>query len=405
MFIRNCFIYYGISCLLLIISILVHPIFFVFLIAYGAFIIYRMNLISFISIFIFTILFSLFVNWPTPINDPIIKGKIAALDQNSIVIKTGQTKVKVYGEFTGYQIGDSLKMEVTYFDIMRPTNDNAFNYRNYLYSQGITNNAKIKRLLDVNSTQSLFKKLQKRIADNDLVDSYASMFILGIKDEMIEDYYQQLTDLSIVHLFALSGLHIHILNNLLKKVLRFILPDKFIDYFVIIIIGIYIYIIPFNISFIRSYLIMLLSVLFKRYLNKLDCLSIVTVLMLLINPYVIFSLSFIFSYFIYFIILLLNRNQYFNLLVYFGSFPIILTIQYRINILSLFLGIILGPLISLLYQMIWIYVILGDIVKPIVNWIIYFLNNIITFCSDFSIFINFSKPTLFFILSYYFIYF
>lgn len=405
MFIRNCFIYYGISCLLLIISILVHPIFFVFLIAYGAFIIYRMNLISFISIFIFTILFSLFVNWPTPINDPIIKGKIAALDQNSIVIKTGQTKVKVYGEFTGYQIGDSLKMEVTYFDIMQPTNDNAFNYRNYLYSQGITNNAKIKRLLDVNSTQSLFKKLQKRIADNDLVDSYASMFILGIKDEMIEDYYQQLTDLSIVHLFALSGLHIHILNNLLKKILRFILPDKFIDYFVIIIIGIYIYIIPFNISFIRSYLIMLLSVLFKRYLNKLDCLSIVTVLMLLINPYVIFSLSFIFSYFIYFIILLLNRNQYFNLLVYFGSFPIILTIQYRINILSLFLGIILGPLISLLYQMIWIYVILGDIVKPIVNWIIYFLNNIITFCSDFSIFINFSKPTLFFILSYYFIYF
>ena len=155
MFIRNCFIYYGISCLLLIISILVHPIFFVFLIAYGAFIIYRMNLISFISIFIFTILFSLFVNWPTPINDPIIKGKIEALDQNSIVIKTGQTKVKVYGEFTGYQIGDSLKMEVTYFDIMQPTNDNAFNYRNYLYSQGITNNAKIKRLLDVKDRKSV----------------------------------------------------------------------------------------------------------------------------------------------------------------------------------------------------------------------------------------------------------
>ena len=131
----------------------------------------------------------------------------------------------------------------------------------------------IKRLLSVDSTQSLFKELQKRVSGDDLEDSYASMFVLGIKDEMIEDYYQQLTDLSIVHLFALSGLHIHILNNLLKNILRFIVSDRFIDYFVIVLIGIYVYIIPINISFIRAYLVMLLSVLFKGYLNKLDCLS------------------------------------------------------------------------------------------------------------------------------------
>ena len=405
MFIRNHVVYYGISCLLLVVSLLGHPVFFVFLIGYGIFIIYRLNLMNFISIFIFTLLFSLLINWPAPTNDPIIKGKIVAGDEKSVVIKTNQTKVKVYGEFSGYQIGDSLEMEVAYFDIYQPTNDNAFNYQNYLYSQGITNTATIKRLLNFNSTQSLFKELQKRISSNSLVDSYASMFILGIKDEMIEDYYQQLTELSVVHLFALSGLHIHILSSLLKKVLRFIVPDRFIDYLGVILIGIYVYTIPFNISFIRAYLVMLLSVLFKQYLNKLDCLSIVTVLMLLMNPYIIFSLSFLFSYFIYFVILMINKNKYFNLLVYFGSLPIVLTIQYRINILSLFLGIVLVPLISLLYQVLWGYVILGDLVKPIVSLVIYFLNNIVTFCNDFSVFINFSKPSLFVILSYYFIYF
>lgn len=57
MFIKNYLIYYGISCLLLIVSILVHPVFYIFLIFYGAFIIYRLNLMNFISIFIFTILF------------------------------------------------------------------------------------------------------------------------------------------------------------------------------------------------------------------------------------------------------------------------------------------------------------------------------------------------------------
>ncbi|WP_027090548.1 DNA internalization-related competence protein ComEC/Rec2 [Thomasclavelia saccharogumia] len=405
MFIRYHFVFYGISCLLLIICLLVHPIFWVLMIGYGVFVIYRLKMINFISIFIFTIIFSFFINWPKPINDTVIKGKIVNLDEKSVVVKTDETKVKVYGNFIGYHLDDELEMEVEYFEINEPTNDNAFNYKNYLYSQGITNNASIKRLLDVNTKETLFQKLQERISSNDLVDSYASMFVLGIKDEVIEDYYQQLTDLSVVHLFALSGLHIHLLKDMLKKVLRFFMPDKYIDYFGIVLIGIYIYLIPFNISFMRAYLVMVLAVLFKRYLNKLDCLSIVTIIMLCTNPYIIFSLSFIFSYFIYFVILLINKNKYFNLLVYFGSLPIILMIQYRINILSLLLGIILVPLVSLLYQIIWLYMIFGNVVRSLVMVIIYFLNNIITFCNDFSVFLNFSKPSLFFILAYYFIYF
>ena len=405
MFIKYHLIYYGISCLLVIISLLVHPIFWLFLFVYGIFVIYRLKLHNFIAILIFTIIFSCLINWPKPIDDPIIKGEIIDLDENSIVLKTKETKVKVYGEFVGYKIGDYLEMEVAYFNINEPTNDHAFNYKNYLYSQGITNNASIKRLLNYESRQTLFQKLQERISSKSNVDTYASMFVLGIRDDLAQDEYEQLTNLSIIHLFALSGLHIHMLMDMIKKVLKFIMPIKFCNYLGIVLIGIYIYIIPFNISFVRAYLIMGLSVLFKNYLNKLDCLAIVTVLMLVINPYVIYSLSFIFSYFIYFVILLINKNKYFNLLVYFSSLPIILMVQYRINILSLLLGIILVPLITVLYQSIWLYVIFGNMFKGIVAIIIYFLNNIVVFCNDFSIYLNFLKPTLFFILSYYFIYF
>ena len=405
MFIKYHLIYYGISCLLVIISLLVHPIFWLFLFVYGIFVIYRLKLHNFIAILIFTIIFSCLINWPKLIDDPIIKGEIIDLDENSIVLKTKETKVKVYGEFVGYKIGDYLEMEVAYFNINEPTNDHAFNYKNYLYSQGITNNASIERLLNYESRQTLFQKLQERISGKSNVDTYASMFVLGIRDDLAQDEYEQLTNLSIIHLFALSGLHIHMLMDMIKKVLKFIMPIKFCNYLGIVLIGIYIYIIPFNISFVRAYLIMGLSVLFKNYLNKLDCLAIVTVLMLVINPYVIYSLSFIFSYFIYFVILLINKNKYFNLLVYFSSLPIILMVQYRINILSLLLGIILVPLITVLYQSIWLYVIFGNMFKGIVAIIIYFLNNIVVFCNDFSIYLNFLKPTLFFILSYYFIYF
>lgn len=405
MFIKYHLIYYGISCLLLIICLLVHPVFWFVYLGYLLFIIYHLRIINLISILIFTIIFAFVVQRPKTIDDPVIKGEIVAIDEKSLVLKTKETKVKVYGEVTDYQIGDEIEIEVTYFPINKPTNDNAFNYHNYLYSQGITNNASLKQVLNVNKQSTVLQWLQKRIAGDDLTDSYVSMFILGIKDEAIADYYQQLTDLSIVHLFALSGLHIHMLKELLKKPLKFLVPKKYIDYVSVVLIGIYIYIIPFNVSFLRAYLITLLSVLFKKYLNKLDCLALVTVLMLIMNPYIIYSLSFIFSYFMYFVILLINHHKHFNLLIYLASIPIILIIQYRINLLSLFLGIVLVPLITLLYQVIWLYLILGSFFKPLISIIIYFLNNIIVFSHDFSVFLNFSKPTLFFVLAYYFIYF
>ncbi len=218
MFIKYHLIYYGISCLLVIISLLVHPIFWLFLFVYGVFVIYRLKLHNFIAILIFTIIFSCLINWPKPIDDPIIKGEIIDLDENSIVLKTKETKVKVYGEFVGYKIGDYLEMEVAYFNINEPTNDHAFNYKNYLYSQGITNNASIKRLLNYESRQTLFQKLQERISGKSNVDTYASMFVLGIRDDLAQDEYEQLTNLSIIHLFALSGLHIHMLMDMIKKV-------------------------------------------------------------------------------------------------------------------------------------------------------------------------------------------
>ena len=91
-------------------SLLVHPIFWLFLFVYGIFVIYRLKLHNFITILIFTIIFSCLINWPKPIDEPVIKGEIINLDENSIVLKTKETKVKVYGEFVGYEIGDGSSL-------------------------------------------------------------------------------------------------------------------------------------------------------------------------------------------------------------------------------------------------------------------------------------------------------
>lgn len=405
MFIKYNLIYYAIACLLMVLAILEHPVFLLGLVIYSIFIVYQKGWKMLVYIIVFTVIFTFALKYPQSTDERIIQGKIINKDEDSIVLKTNTTKVKVYGELIGYEIGDELEIEVSYFDISEATNDNAFDYRNYLYSQGITNNASLTKIINTQKNHSLFNQLQKRISGDSIVDSYASMFILGIKDETISDYYHQLTELSIVHLFALSGLHIHMLKKLIKKPLAFIVPDQVGDFLSLLIIGFYIYLIPFNISFMRAYLVMLLGTIFKKYLNSLDCLSIVFLLMVVMNPYVIYSLSFIFSYFMYLVILLINRHKYLNLLVYLASIPIILSIQYRINVLSLVLGIVLVPLVSLLYQMLWAYLIFGSFFRPVIEIIITALNNIVVFSNDISVFVNFSKPSLLFILSYYFVYF
>ncbi|WRK51723.1 hypothetical protein SD457_14135 [Coprobacillaceae bacterium CR2/5/TPMF4] len=49
--------------------------------------------------------------------------------------------------------------------------------------------------------------------------------------------------------------------------------------------------------------------------------------------------------------------------------------------------------------------IVWQLFKPVTSLVITMLNNIIVFSEDFSIFINFMKPSLFFLLAFYFIYF
>lgn len=405
MFIKYHLSYYALFIVLTVISILVHPIFFVFLVAYSIFIYFRLNFISLLTMLVLTIIFTMTMHYPSIETNNHLQGTIINRNKERIVLKTNNSKVIVYGEFLGFDIGDYLDIKVNYFDINEPTNDNAFNYRQYLYSQGITANGTLTNIITYQKKDTLLKKLLKRFEEDNLVNSYAKLFILGSRDELIEDYYQQLTDLSIVHLFALSGLHIYMLKGLIKKPLSFLLPEKILNYVCLIIIGVYLFNIPFNISFFRAYAIMVLTTLFNQYLNKLDALAIVTALMIYLNPYVIFNLSFIFSYFLYLLIILINRSKYLNLLIYLGSLPIILSIQYRINILSFILGIILTPLVTLLYQMLWLYTLFGSLFKPAASFVITILNQIIVFCNDFSLYLNFMKPPLFFILAFYFIYF
>lgn len=120
----------------------------------------------------------------------------------------------------------------------------------------------------------------------------------------MKDYYEKLTKLSLVHLFALSGMHLMILQKWLNQLTKFFFSKRMQNIVSLVVIGFYLSIIPYNISFLRAYLMMLLVPLFKRIFNPLDLFSLLTVGMLFYNPYlfIIFRLFFLIQFIFYFVI-------------------------------------------------------------------------------------------------------
>lgn len=382
-----------------------HPILFLFFGFYIIFIIRQYNfklciLVTFISALMFCFALGLPSNQNTN-----IEGKIVKKNETSVIIIHNFQKVLVYGDFLDLDYGDNVSITVYYIDMMSNTNDNAFNYQNYLYSIGVSNTANLVKINSYQRVNNLYKFIQSRINDNSLISSYSNLLIFGIKDDNIQETYESLSNLSIVHMFALSGMHLSILSTTIISFLSLFINKKISKALSFILLGIYVFSIPYNISLLRAFFVLVGYTLFKKYLNKLDILGLCAFIMVFINPYILYNISFIFSYGMYLIIVLLNNYKYSSYLIFLGSLPIIISINYSINIFGLLLSIALVPLIKIIYLMLLGSLFIGNLLTPIILLFLTILNNIVNMFTDISKYIYFSKPPLLFILVYYYLYF
>lgn len=384
---------------------MLHPAFYLFIVFL---LIYDLKVLPFnwfVSIMIIIFLMMMLFRIPQPLKTNDIKGKIVSIDENSIVVKDGYHKVKVYGKFKDCQIYDEITLSGQYLDVSMPDNDHAFCYKKYLYSLNIFDTVKLVSVQSHQHKKHLYHYLEQRVNQNESLKSIVSLFILGTKDEQMKEYYEKLTDLSLVHLFALSGMHLTILKKWLCQFLRFFFSKKNQNRIAMIMIGIYIFVIPYNISFLRAYLMMLLPMVFHKYVNELDIFSALTIIMLFYNPYLLFNLSFIFSYSVYLMIILFQKNKRMKYLLLMSSLPVILSVNYKINVISLILSLCMTPFIERIYQCILYYILLGQWFAPLLSILLYAFQLIVDFLYDFSFYIYFPKPNLCFIFIYYFIYF
>lgn len=260
-------------------------------------------------------------------------------------------------------IGSSVSIKGKLVSPKNNTVPYLFNYKKYLYNKRVYYTLKIDNIKILKENSNPFIKLKNKVIKhvNSYKDStYLYAFILGktelISDEVLTSYREN----GISHLFALSGLHVSIFSSILLFILKKLRFKEILNYVIIFIfLLLFSFITGFSPSILRATLLFFLLGINKvLYLNirTLDILYLVFIILVIINPFIIYNLSFILSFTVAFFLIfssdLLKGKNYFvslfkvSLLSYFASLPLSIYYFGYTNLLGTILNLVFVPLVS-----------------------------------------------------------
>ena len=304
------------------------------------------------------------------------------------------------------------------------TNPNLFSYRKYLISKGIGSQLDIKKVYKSSYSKSIFLKARNKfykyihqIFEKNLSET-ASDFIISVilGENLIEN--ADIKDLGLVHILAVSGLHI----DLLLGFILFIFAKFNYKYGYGLALGLclfYGYLIGFPFSVIRVLIINLigfLAFLFAMPEDKIKSLLIAGVLILLANPFALlnsgFVLSFVATSAVYLIYPKIRRritknsikeNFAFTGSIQLGLLPFTIFYYGKINLLSILANFLVVPIFTiamyLAFGLVVFYPIFSFILSPFfraLDFLLVTILNIVKFLNSFGLFnIKFAHPSIF----------
>lgn len=292
-----------------------------------------------------------------------------------------------------------------------------FNYKKYLYNKRVYYTLKIDSIKILNENSNPFIKLKNRVIKhvNSYKDStYLYAFILGktelISDEVLTSYREN----GISHLFALSGLHVSIFSSILLFILKKLRFKEILNYVLIFIfLLLFSFITGFSPSILRATLLFFLLGINKAfYLNirTLDILYLVFIILVIINPFIIYNLSFILSFTAAFFLIfssdLLKGKNYFvslfkvSLLSYFASLPLSIYYFGYTNLLGTILNLVFVPLVSFVVFPLTLLTFIISKFYSILNITTNLLESLSLLFNKFKIIIYFPRINLIFVFIY-----
>lgn len=351
----------------------------------------------------------------------IVEDYIIKDNQIKISLKSKERIIVTY-KYTGkvfnnLSYGDKIKVTGVLKEPSTNNIFNNFNYKKYLYNKKIyyiIEASKIDKIQNNNNHIYTIKNLLYTRINSLKSSNYIKALLFGDNklDKEIKTSYQ-INGIS--HLFSVSGFHINFITSIIYFYLDRVTYNKKIKY-ITVDIFLVLYLLLCNTTSLLRCTVMniLLSInyLLKLDIKKIDIVLLTLILCIIINPFIIYDIGFIYSYTIsFFLILYKNKYKtnnkllkiiYISLISFLVSLPINIYTSYEINFLSIILNIIIVPIVSLILLPLSLLTLIFPILDNILYLITSILEKISLYTSNINIFKQvLSKPSIILIIIYY----
>lgn len=332
---------------------------------------------------------------------------------------------------TEIEVGNKIKVFETPKLLQNALNPNQFDYSKYLKNQNVFHEIKIKKTNTIYVSKDTNFYFYIHLIKSKLLKSYdvksfkkdnynlLMALVFGEKTELSKEISNSYTQAGIIHILAISGLHIALIYGIIlwltKPLLRFKKGRLYVFLFSLSVLWFYAILAGFSASIVRAavmFSVVALAKIVNRQSNIYNSLAVSALLLLVYNPNYLFDVGFQlsfaavlsivifqplvkkFSYSKHIIILKIKELLLISLvaqigvlpltLYYFGQFPLLFLLANLIAIplssLILILGLVLIPF-NLLFPKAATYL------SVVVNFLIETMNAFTTWIVKFDIFI------------------
>ena len=210
------------------------------------------------------------------------------------------------------EYGNKIKLEGTYIKPSKSRNYRGFDYSNYLKTENIygtiEQNGKIELIKEknINYFFIILYKVKNKIIKNinnkfpEETRGVVLGILLGDKSSIEEDVRQNFADSSLSHILAVSGTHISYVVICISVLFKKLKLNKNIrKVLTSLVLFMYLYLVDFSASATRAVImsnIVILQMLFYRKQDTITTIAFSSIIILINNPYAILNIGFLLSY-------------------------------------------------------------------------------------------------------------